>query len=358
MLNNETGRQYTILAPGFAKWWGCDPRALARAFRGLGHTLLEVDAEDYVPWRWDGFVPKVLRRLSVKFLADDYNRAVLSLANTSSYDFILVFKGMHLRAETLRALRSCGKPVYNFYPDLSFMDHGNYIPAALRYYDCVFTTKSFHGEKEKNELKIRDLVHVQHGFDPEVHRPVRLTPNLIERYGCDVSFVGCWSPEKEDIISHILKKRRNLKLFVYGIGWKYASAGFRQALGQNLRPGVFGDELAIVYSASRVNLGLLSSGSSDPSVRDQTTVRTFQIPASRAFMIHEDTQEVRSYFRPDVEVMLFKDKDDLILKLDMAIGDKGLREAVGRKGYERCISVPYDYSNAARRIIRYFEFPK
>ena len=195
---------YTILAIGFAKWRGCDPRALAQSFRRMGHTILEIDAEDYVPWHWNGFITRVFRRLFSKALVNDYNRDVLKQAEFSEFDFILVFKGMYLKAKTLQVLRSFGKPVYNFYPDVSFTDHGSFIPSALRYYDCVFTTKSFHGAKEIADFHINELLQVRHGFDPEVHRPGRLSPAQMERYGCDVSFVGCWSPEKERLIFCIL----------------------------------------------------------------------------------------------------------------------------------------------------------
>src|SRR5213593_2388090 len=82
-------RSYTILGPGFAKWWGSDARALAQALRRLGHGVLDIDEEDYVPWRWQGVPSKVLRRLFSRVWIDDYNRAVLKQAQSSGYDFIL-----------------------------------------------------------------------------------------------------------------------------------------------------------------------------------------------------------------------------------------------------------------------------
>lgn len=355
MPNKQIKNNYTILAPGFAKWRGCDPSALAQSFRSMGHNVLEIDAEDYVPWRWGAFLPRILRRLFIKILVDDYNRAVVQQAESSAFDFILVFKGMYLKDTTVSMLRSFGKPVYNFYPDVSFTDHGFFIPAALRHYDSVFTTKSFHGKKEIETFKIRDMVHVRHGFDPEVHRPVRLSPAQIKHYGCDVSFVGCWSPEKEELISYILAHRKNLKVVVYGIGWKYAGSEFKKALGKNLRPGVFGDELAIVYNASKVNLGLLSRAAGDQTMSDQTSARTFQIPASGSFMLHEDTPEVRSYFQPKNEIMLFSREADLLLKLDAVLGNDTLRETIKTNGYQRCMKEPYDYSSAAEMIVRKFE---
>jgi len=351
-------RPYTILAIGFAKWRGSDPRALSQAFRVKGHCLIEIDAEDYVPWRWNGLVSRVFRRLFLHALANDYNRDVLTIAKSAEFDFILVFKGMYLRAETVSSLRALGKPVYNFYPDVSFKDHGSFIPPAMRHYDCVFTTKSFHGKKETDELQISELIHVRHGFDPDVHRPVHLSAAQIKRYGCDISFVGCWSPEKERVIALIVNARRNYKVIVYGIGWKYASRAFKKALGDNLRSGVFGDELAVVYNASKVNLGLLSRAAGDDSMADQTTVRSFQIPASGCLTLHEDTPEIRSYFVSGKEIALFNGDERLLSKLDelLSPGSESLRGSIRAAGYKRCMIEPYDYSSAASAIVKRFEY--
>ena len=348
-------RHYTILAPCFAKWWGSDARALAQALRRLGHSVLDIDEEDYVPWRWQGFGPKVLRRLLSRVWIDDYNRAVLKQAESSRYDFILVYKGNLLKPETVRKLRESGKPVFNFYPDVSFEDHGPNIPAALAQYDCVFTTKSYHGEREIKQFGIRNLHHVRHGFDPEVHRPVNLSPEMARHYQCDVSFVGCWSPEKENRLLHLLRRSNGLSVRVYGTGWNYASNEFKQAIGPNLMAGVFGDELSIVYGASKVNLGLLSCSVSNRALCDQTTARTFQIPATRSFMLHEDTAEVRFLFKAGEEVLLFRTNDDLVEQISVALKDSDLRTAIRMQGYERCLSEPYDYSSAAKSILLYFE---
>jgi len=347
-------RSYTILAPGFAKWFGSDARALAQAFRRLGHTVLDVDEEDYVSWRPQGLGSKVTRRLFSGIWTSDYNRALSRRATASSYDFVLSFKGNSLHPQTVRQLLAAGKPVYNFYPDVSFQDHGPNIPLSLQLYDCVFTTKSYHGEPEIKQFKIKELKHVRHGFDPEVHRPVSLTSKLIEHYGADVSFVGCWSPEKEGRLLYLLRACPEILVKVYGMGWDYSSKEFQQRMGSKLRTGVFGDELSIVYCASKINLGLLSVSSSNPALRDQTTARTFQIPATGSFMLHEDTPEVRTYFADGEEVLLFDSNEEMVNKVRTALQSTGLREAISKRGYERCLHEPYDYSCAAQEILRYF----
>jgi glycosyltransferase involved in cell wall biosynthesis len=349
------GNQYTFLAPGFAKWWGSDGRALAQAFRRLGHCVLDIDEEDFVPWRWHSKRAKVLRRLFDRVWIDDYNLTVLRLAQSAAYDFVLVFKGNFLKPATLRRLGESGKPVFNFYPDVSFADHGSNIAESLRLYDCVFSTKSYHGEQEVKQFGIRELKHVRHGYDPEVHRPVKLTAELAHNYECDVSFVGCWSPEKESKILHLLQQAGELSVRIYGGGWDYASSQFKQTIGQGLRPGAFGDELAIVYKASKVNLGLLSCSVSDQTLCDQSTARTFQIPATRSYMLHQDTPEVRSFFREETEVQFFADNETMVQKVRLAVKDDDLRMRISRQAYERCLAEPYDYSSAAKDILKYFE---
>ncbi len=348
-------RPYTILAPGFAKWRGSDGRALAQAFRRLGHSVLDIDEEDYVSWRWHGTLSKTMRRLARPILINDYNNAVLQQASSSAYDFILVFKGNSLKPETIRRLKEHGKPLFNFYPDVSFKDHGAEIPQALRWYDCVFTTKVYHGRRETEEFQIRDLRCVRHGFDPEVHRPICASPEVSDRYACDVSFVGCWSPEKEEKLLFLLQRLPSCNVKVFGLGWKYSSDEFKKRIGSNLRPGVFGDELSLVYCSSKINLGLLSCSRSDVELRDQTTARSFQIPAAGAFMLHEDTAEVRTLFEDGQEVLLFRTNEEMVEKIELALSDRSMRESICKRGYERCHREPYDYSTAAIEVLRYFD---
>jgi spore maturation protein CgeB len=344
--------EYTVLAIGFSNWWGSDPRALAQSLRKVGTNLIELDSDDFISWRWNGILLKILRKLFIKIFVSDYNKSIINQANNSKYDFILVFKGMYIKESTLIYLRGLGKPIYNFYPDVSFIDHGSYIPRSLQYYDCIFTTKSFHGKKEIEQFNIREFIYIRHGYDPEVHRPVKLSQEQLDYYGCDISFVGCWSQEKEDTILNIILNRKHLKVYVYGIGWNKASKEFKEQIGKNLRPSAFGDELSIIYNSSKINLGLLSRSKTDKSVFDQITARTFQIPASKALMIHEETNEVKSYYSPNDEITLFKNNSELLLKIDEILRNDEHRKKLIKNAYERSILVPYDYTEAANKILK------
>src|ERR671920_2088891 len=104
----ESGQRYTILALGFAKWWGSDARALAQSFKRLGHNLVDMDEEDFVPLQWEGAVPRLIRRLAQGSWVKDYNRAVMRRARSSCHDFVVVYKGALIEPETLDKLRALG----------------------------------------------------------------------------------------------------------------------------------------------------------------------------------------------------------------------------------------------------------
>ncbi|HSH40401.1 MAG TPA: glycosyltransferase, partial [Chthoniobacterales bacterium] len=241
-------------------------------------------------------------------------------------------------------------PAYCFYPDVSFRDHGRNISECLPLYGRIFTTKRFHQDDTALPAGVNLLQIVRHGFDPAVHRRLELSSTVWESYACDASFVGCWSPKKEALLQALIDAIPSLKLKVWGIGWGRCGADVRRHWTAR---GAFGDELAIVYGASAINLGLLSEAGGGTIIGDQVTARTWQIPAAAAFMLHEDTRELRDYFQPDKEVGVFADAGDLVRKVEYYLAHAPEREAIAAAGYARCVREDYTYVEAARAICKY-----
>ena len=107
-----------------ADWWGSDARAMAMSFRRGGHLLVERHYEDYLSTKWQSLGLRVLRRLALPAIRREYNRAVAELLSVHALECLVVFKGMLLEPDTLRAFSSKGVPCYLVYPDVSFRDHG------------------------------------------------------------------------------------------------------------------------------------------------------------------------------------------------------------------------------------------
>ena len=335
-----------------ADWWGSDARALAVAFRKPGNALIEVIYEDFFPLQWSTVPLRVLRRLARPWFVQNYNRVVLRHADNPAIDFVLVFKGKLLQSATLERFREQGTPIYCFYPDVSFLDHGPEIADCLPLYDCLFTTKSFHLEDSALRSRVKQMKLVAHGFDPEVHRPVALNERMKRQYGCDVSFVGCWSPKKEVLLASIIHGCPGVSMRIWGPGWGRSSPEIRRWWQAR---GAYGDELAVIYRASKVNLGLVSEAGGGTKVGDLVTARTWQIPAAGGFMLHEDTIELRRYFDPEREVGVFQSASDLPSELQRYLINEQERMQILEAGQRRSCESGYTYDTAARAILGFHD---
>jgi spore maturation protein CgeB len=333
-----------------ADWWGSDARALAVALRKQGDALIEVTYEDFLPLQWSSFPLRVIRRLAAPLFVRNYNDAVLRHASNSALDFVLVFKGKLLQAASLDRFHKQGTPLYCFYPDVSYRDHGPGIWDCLPLYECVFTTKSFHLADPTLRRRVKDLRLVSHGCDPEVHRPIQLTDRIKAEYGCDVSFIGCWSPKKEALLGAVIEQCPALSVRIWGPGWGRARAVV-QRFWQ--RRGAYGDELAIIYGASRINLGLLSEAGGGTQSGDLVTARTWQIPAAGGFLLHENTPELGRYFEPGREVGVFESATDLPAKVAHYVQAEAERTQLRNAGLRRYQESGYTYDMAARTILEY-----
>ncbi len=334
-----------------ADWWGSDARATASELRRQGHLLVERHYEDHFPTRWRLLALRLMRKITRPLMASDYNRAVRDLLSIDQLSFLLVFKGMLLDAATLRQFKDKGVPCYCLYPDVSFRDHGRNIWDCLPLYDIVFTTKPFHFQDSEVLKRVKKLVLVPHGFDPDVHRSVTVGTSLSASYGCDVSFVGAWSPKKEQTLTALASQIPNIDLRIWGPSWNHASASL-QKFWQGR--GAWGDELAAICACSKINLGLLSEAGRNAVAGDTTTARTWQIPACGGFLLHEDTPDLRSCFEPDKHVGVFDQVDRIGDVVRYWLDHPEEREAARVAAKQHCEDSLFTYRRAVDTILSYY----
>jgi spore maturation protein CgeB len=212
----------------------------------------------------------------------------------------------------------------------------------------VFTTKSFGIGDMERQLGVHDASLMPHGFDPETHRPMRLAPDDKERYACDVSFIGTWSPKKEAMLALLRERLPEVRLRIWGSQWEKARAD----LGDTVqRREVLGAEYAKAIAASRINLAILSERRPGASSGDLITSRTFHIPASGGFMLHERTHEVQRYFREGVECAMFVDASEMTEKVRYYLAHEEERRRVAEAGFQRSIGSNYSIDHRAAEVI-------
>jgi spore maturation protein CgeB len=271
-------------------------------------------------------------RVARPFAIRELNRAVLREARGTQPHLFVAIKGACLQAETLRTMRAFGVRLYCFYPDVSITAHGPYLPKALPEYDWIFITKSFGPSDLKARLGVQNSSYLPHAFPTELFTPRPVPSDLIERYECDVSFIGNWTPSKQALLEGLILQRPSLDLKIWGDWSRLPDASPLRPYVER-RP-VTGFEYALAVRSSRVNLGLLSELVPGASSGDRITQRTFHIPAAGGLMLHERTEDLLEIFTEDDSCACFEGVQELVEKVDSLLSDDGKRAAIARRGLE------------------------
>ena len=342
---------YRVLVIGDS-WHGSDCTGLARGLRELGHAVELIGSDQFLPKTDGSFNSRVFRRLASSFYKHQFNKYILAQLSLVRPDFVIVFKGNHVEPSTLVSIRKSDTWLCNFYPDISFFAHGAVAKEGWPIYDRIFTTKKHGAEEMLEQLGLENVSFLQHGFDKYVHRPISAILAIPAALHCDISFIGGWSPNKEEHLCGLVTGINGLDLKIWGDRWDNSRY---QDLKMTIQGNpVFGDFYALAISASKINLGLLQDQQGSAKSGDQVTSRTFHIPASGGFLLHERTEEVLGYFEEGKEIACFGSSEELIEKVQYYLANEKERLKIAKAGFERCLK-ENSLANRAQVIVEKYE---
>lgn len=328
------------LAPGET----CEMRR--RALERLGHETVPVDWLPFVhdtprPWR------RVQWRLRLGPMIRRYNAALLAALDRRP-DLLWVDKGLFVHPEVLRTARRAGVGrLVHYSPDNYFLaqNASRHLWAGLPLYDLVVTTKPGHTARLRRAGARRVAVS-GNAYDPEVHRPVPLSRADEAAFGCDVSFIGRWEPDRERLLAALATEP--VRLSIRGPGWERARD---RAVRAHCAPGaVLGDDYARALGAARIGLGLLSR-----LAGDVITQRSIELPACGAFMLAERTAEHLAHFREDEEAVFFGDAGELLAKVRYYLAHEEERRRIATAGRARCERSAYSYDARLGQVLEQLE---
>ncbi len=333
-------------------WHGSCARACCHALRRLGCDVSDFDAQTIFPQLRRRSLRAVLR-VAEPQLVREYNQQILDLSSTFMPDIFLAFKGGYVQPETLKTLKQKGTALYNYFPDTSAFAHGSLLPKTLPLYDCVFLTKKFHDGDLRARINLRESAFVPHGYDPELHRPWELDERDRAQYGHDVGVIATYTRPKEKLLEQLVTLRPNLDFQIWGNQWRERCQSER--LGKFIQCAPLnGTSYAKALRAFRISLAVMSGTVSGASRGDETTTRTYEIPACGGFMLHERTAEVLELFEEGKEIACFNDAEELAGKIDYYLDKPEERARIAAAGHARCVPA-YSYDNRMAEIIRWHQ---
>jgi hypothetical protein len=313
---------------------------------------MDVDVQTFFP-QLQKTSSRGLLRIVMRRLVREYNDAVLRAANTFQPDLLLCFKAQYLQVRTLRALRDRGVFLYNYYPDTSAFAHGPLLAESLPEYDCVFYTKRFWDHDVRQRVLLRESAYVRHGYDAAIHRPIELEERDQAQYQSDTVVIATHTKYKEEVLHRLVGLRPRLNLTVWGNQWRDGCTSARVKHFIKGEPLV-GDSYAKAIYAAKINVALLSGKVQGSTQGDETTTRTYEIPACRGFMLHERSSELLELYKEGEEVACFSSPEELAEKIDYYLAHPGERDAIASAGHRRCVPA-YSYDNRMAEILRWHE---
>jgi glycosyltransferase involved in cell wall biosynthesis len=306
--------------------------------RALMHTGRNVVAVSHIPFfkSW-GRLGTLQQMLGWGPCIRRYNRHLLSVARAHRCKFVWIERGSLISPDTLQSIkRDTGARLICYSTD-DIAYKGNYWRLHLegiRLYDLYFTTNRFN-VPELKALGARNVVLTQLGYDCETYKPRNITPEERRTLGSDVAFSGHWEPATERLLTKALSL--GLPLRIRGVSWGKAKKN--PALRGITSTTLLGPEdHSKAYIATTVNLGINSTQS-----RNLSSGRTFEIPASGAFMLAARTIEHQMFFEEDKEAVFFDSPEELVDKAIYYLRNEAARQAIAEAGHRRCVTSGYSW---------------
>lgn len=285
------------------------------------------------------------------------NRELLEQARRFQPEAIFIYRGTHIFALTLRAIRTA-------VPGVSIIGYNNDDPfacghiaglwrhfiaglpeldMALAYRHANLADFSRAGAPRVELLRS--------WYVPELNYPRVLTAQEYERFDCDVVFVGHYESDMRlACLEEVVRRGWRLRLFGHQEGWGTALRS--SPILRNLSPvqAVWGADYNAALCGAKIALCFLSKLN-----RDTYTRRCFEIPASGALMLAERTDDLVSMFTPGDEADYFSSPQELGEKLDLYLRDEARRLAVAASGHRKVVAAGHDVRSRMRMLTGWIE---
>jgi spore maturation protein CgeB len=355
------------------------------AFRGLGHDVYTIDLVAL------GDTPE--ERLK------NLEKMLLKIRP----DFVFTYNDFCLTPGVLKRLKI---------PYVSWFLDRPPAPLNMKEYISPYYTLFVWDKAYVEELKksgIERVYHLPNAANPDVFKEIKLNKEEKEKYGCDVSFVGCsfYGPYKEfkeirnplikgvleeaikikgknplldtsRVIRNIteslpyslnLKEKALARLEVAAMGryrkeiieevsdlglvCVYGDEGWRKLLeGERIRlicrwidPR---EELPIIYNASKINLNISRS-----QARTGLTKRVFEVMTCGGFVLTDYRKDLDNLFEED-EVVYYRNKSELRKLTEYFLDNHSERKRIAQNGRRRILR-EHTFKHRMEKVIEIME---
>jgi spore maturation protein CgeB len=334
-----------VLLAGKFDGWNLES-SYRRAFEGLGCQVAIFDFEKAVDrhCRLGKFGRFFNRFVPVEAWVRKANRELVLQAYEFSPELVAVFGSSPICAGALAQLKaSMDVSLVYVWPD-PLVNLENHIVSGLRVIDLV-ATYSRSTVEVFERLGARRAVWVPLAADSPFQPVSDCTPSEKEIYAADITFVGGWRPEREQVLT----KLAGFDMKIWGPDWSRRCKGNVTIMRAWQRRTIRGAEFAKAVRCSKVNLNVIDSSSSQGA-----NMRFFEIPAAGGLQVSSSCPEMESEFRHNEHMIYYRTVDELPDLIASLRTNDELRQRVAAAGHARVME-KHTYKHRAETILEQVE---
>ncbi len=303
---------------------------------GLCSLGLQLDPLDTTNWLPSGsrFVRSIVQRTYLHPTVHRMNLQLRDMVQRARYDVVWIEKGEWIYPWTLSWVRRQGCVVIHYNTDdlLGRYDHFWLHRMGIRNYDIYLTTNRLNVAEIRNQYGVK-VLRAGMGFDHAFCHPIDVSGYK----DLDVVFIGHWEPHTEGYIMAL--RNAGIDVQVWGYNWWKA----RNAVLHKIKPLPHADYTATI---ARAKIALCSISRWN---RNESTGRSFEIPAIGTMMLAVYTPEHEFIYGDGQGAVLFSNQSELVEKARYYLDNPGAREKIAACGLTISKTPGYSWSDHIHR---------
>jgi hypothetical protein len=301
----------------------------ARAMERLGHSVTVVEPARFIPKsKW---ISRWIHRTGGVGVGLWIDAPIFNAVAVIKPNLIWVDQGTYLGPKLIKNLRALSAPIINYTIDDPFGGRDGHrfdrYLKALPYYDLLAVVRT-ENIAEAKAHGAHDVIRIWRSSDEIAHRPRAITPEIRQKWGSDVCFLGTWMPERGPFMAALIQD--GLPLSIWGDHWKNAPEW--PVLAPHWRgPGVYDDDsYAYIIQCAKISLGLVSKGN-----RDLHTTRSMEIPSLGGLLCAERTDEHLQLYDDFTDAVFWDSVDECKSVCRKLLADNVIRDRIAASGFEK-----------------------
>ena len=162
----------------------------------------------------------------------------------------------------------------------------------------------------------------------------------------DIVFIGSVAKihsNRWEYLECLFENYKSIEFYGYGIDQVPNKYKFKE----KFKTGIWGDDYYKKLKQSKIVINLFQNDYED--LNDGINIRAFEIPACKSLQMSKSLPFISNYFKNNIDIVLFSDKNELKDKIDYYLLNSVKRKKIINNSYR--LVQKYDYSSQLKTII-------